>query len=322
MKARLLNGLISAAVLAAWAPTALGQAYPAKSIRIVLPFAAGSAVDALARFYGQKMSETWKQQVVIDNRTGASGIIGTEIAARSPPTATRSTWATSRRWRSTPPFTRSCRSTWWRLRADHAGRGDQQLPDRARLTAGEEREGTRTFAKARPGQLNYASGGVGSAQHIPMEMLKSMTGIDIVHVAYKGLTPAFNDVVAGQMPMMVPGVVTALPFTRQGGYGSSPPRRPGALLLRPTSQRSPNRACPASIGIRGPGSSPPRARRRRRSRGSTPRPCASRGSRNEGEAAGLRMDRRHAAGIREPYQGQHSHHCEGSQAGEHQGGMK
>jgi tripartite-type tricarboxylate transporter receptor subunit TctC len=68
------------------------------------------------------------------------------------------------------------------------------------------------FAKARPGQLNYASGGIGSAQHIPMEMLKSMTGINIVHVAYKGLTPAFNDVAAGQVPIIIPGLVTALPL--------------------------------------------------------------------------------------------------------------
>ena len=65
-------------------PVSLAQTYPARSVRIVLPFAAGSAVDALARFYGPKMSETWKQQVVIDNRTGANGIIGTEIAARAP----------------------------------------------------------------------------------------------------------------------------------------------------------------------------------------------------------------------------------------------
>src|SRR4029077_13907524 len=72
------------------------------------------------------------------------------------------------------------------------------------------------LARAHPGQLNYASGGVGSAQHIPMEMLKAMTGISIMHVAYKGLTPAFNEVVAGQVPMMVPGVVTALPFHQAG----------------------------------------------------------------------------------------------------------
>jgi tripartite-type tricarboxylate transporter receptor subunit TctC len=72
------------------------------------------------------------------------------------------------------------------------------------------------FAKARPGQLDYASGGVGSAQHIPMEMLKAMTGINVVHVTYKGLTPAFNDVVAGQVPMIIAGVVSAHPYHRTG----------------------------------------------------------------------------------------------------------
>jgi tripartite-type tricarboxylate transporter receptor subunit TctC len=72
------------------------------------------------------------------------------------------------------------------------------------------------LAKARPGELNYASGGVGSAQHIPMEMLKAMAGIDIVHVSYKGLTPAFNDVLAGQVPMMVSGVVTSQPHHKSG----------------------------------------------------------------------------------------------------------
>jgi tripartite-type tricarboxylate transporter receptor subunit TctC len=72
------------------------------------------------------------------------------------------------------------------------------------------------LAKARPGQLNYASGGVGSAQHVPMEMLKSLAGINIQHVPYKGLTPAFNDVLAGEMHMIIPGLVTALPYHKNG----------------------------------------------------------------------------------------------------------
>ena len=72
------------------------------------------------------------------------------------------------------------------------------------------------LAKARPGQINYASGGIGSAQHVPVELLKSMTGVNLVHIAYKGLTPAFNDVVAGHVPMMVSGLVTALPHHRSG----------------------------------------------------------------------------------------------------------
>jgi len=193
------------------------QAYPAKPVRFILPFAAGSAVDLLARVYGQRMSETWKQQILIDNRTGANGIIGTELAAKAPPDGytvylgNLATLAINPNLYAKLPYD---------VQRDFAPVGligainnclvvHPSLPVRSvkELVA---------FAKARPGQLNYASGGVGSAQHIPMEMLKIMTGINVVHVVYKGLTPAFNDVVAGQVPMMIPGLVNALPMHQQG----------------------------------------------------------------------------------------------------------
>src|SRR5262245_32191013 len=195
----------------------LAQAYPAKSIRLVLPFAAGSAVDALARVYVQKMSETWKQQIIIDNRTGANGIIGTEVAARSPADGYTlymgnvATLAINPNLYAKLPFdvVRDFAPISLTAAINNCLIVHPSVPAKTvkELIA---------FAKARPGQLNYASGGVGSAQHIPMEMLKSMTGVNIVHVAYKGLTPAFNDVVAGQVPMMVPGLVTALPLHQSG----------------------------------------------------------------------------------------------------------
>ena len=196
---------------------AQAQSYPAKPVRIVLPFAAGSAVDALARFYGQKMSESWKQQVVIDNRTGANGIIGTELAARSPADGYTlymgnvATLAINPNLYSKLPFdvVRDFAPISLTAAISNCLVVHPSLPVKnvKELVA---------LARARPGQLNYASGGVGSAQHIPMEMLKSMTGTNIVHIVYKGLTPAFNDVVAGQVPMLVPGVVTALPLHQSG----------------------------------------------------------------------------------------------------------
>jgi tripartite-type tricarboxylate transporter receptor subunit TctC len=196
---------------------AQAQPYPSKSVRLVLPFAAGSAVDALARFYGQKMSETWKQQVVIDNRTGANGIIGTEIAARSAADGYTlymgnvATLAINPHLYAKLPFdvVRDFAPISLTAAINNCLAVHPSLPAMSvkELIA---------LAKARPGQLNYASGGIGSAQHIPMEMLKSMTGINIVHIIYKGLTPAFNDVVAGQVPMIIPGVVTALPLHQTG----------------------------------------------------------------------------------------------------------
>ena len=207
-----VSATLLAATLAAPA-VVLAQAYPAKPIRFVLPFAAGSAVDALARVYGQRMSENWKQQVVVDNRTGANGIIGTEIAARAPADGYTlylgniATLAINPNLYAKLPFdvVRDFAPISLVAEINNCLVVHPSLPVKSvrELVA---------FAKARPGQLNYASGGVGSAQHIPMEMLKSMTGINIVHVAYKGLTPAFNDVAAGQVPMIIPGLVTALPL--------------------------------------------------------------------------------------------------------------
>lgn len=208
---------VSTVVLAQVPSTASAQAYPSRTIRFVLPFAAGSAVDALARVYGQHMSETWKQQVVIDNRTGANGIIGTEIAARSPADGytvylgNLATLAINPNLYARLPFdvVKDFAPVSLTAAINNCLVVHPSLPVKSvkELIA---------FARARPGQLNYASGGIGSAQHIPMEMLKSMTGVDIVHVVYKGLTPAFNDVVAGQVPIIISGVVTAQPFHQAG----------------------------------------------------------------------------------------------------------
>ena len=204
-------------VAAAFAVPAHAQNYPVKSIRFVLPFAAGSAVDVLARVYAQNLAELWKQQVLVDNRTGANGIIGTEIAAKSPPDGYTVYFGNIATLAINPHL-------YTRLPYDVArdflpvaliGAINTCLVVHPSVPVRSVKE-LIAFAKARPGQLDYASGGVGSAQHIPMEMFKQMTGTKIVHVIYKGLTPAFNDVVAGQVPMMMPGVVTALPMQQTG----------------------------------------------------------------------------------------------------------
>lgn len=208
--------VVLAAALAAPA-TVLAQNYPAKTIRLVLPFTAGSAVDVLARLYGQKVAENWGQQVLVDNRIGAAGIIGMEAIAKSAPDGytlgmgNLATLAINPNLYAKLPYNAqrdyapiSLTATIRNCLIVHPSLPVKSVKE---LIA---------FAKARPGELNYATGGVGSAQHIPMEMLKAMTGINVVHVSYKGLTPAFNDVVAGQVPMIIAGVVSALPYHQTG----------------------------------------------------------------------------------------------------------
>ena len=212
--AALIGGL---ALLAAASSDAFAQKYPARSVRLVLPFAAGSAVDMLARLYAQKMAENWGQQVLVDNRTGANGIIGMEVAARAPADGYTVGMGNIATLAINP-------SLYAKLPYDvlrdfapvsYTAAITNCLVVHPSLPVKSVKELV-TLAKARPGELNYASGGVGSAQHIPMELLKAMTGVNIVHIAYKGLTPAFNDVLAGQVPMMVSGLVTALPHHKTG----------------------------------------------------------------------------------------------------------
>jgi len=231
-KAGLGAGLLMAATLTH------AQNFPVKPVRVITPFTAGSAIDTLARVVGQKLSDTWGQQVVIDNRIGANGIIGTEAAAKAPPDGYTvylgniSTLAVNPHLYLKLPYDA--------LRdfapVTLAATIPVVLVVHPSLPVKSVRE-LIPLAKAHPGQLNYASGGTGSAQHLPMEMLRVETGINIVHVPYKGLGPAFSDVLGGQVPMMFTGVSNVVPYMKTGrlrvlAIGS--PKRSATLPEVPT----------------------------------------------------------------------------------------
>jgi len=231
-KAGLGAGLLMAATLTH------AQNFPVKPVRVITPFTAGSAIDTLARVVGQKLGDTWGQQVVIDNRIGANGIIGTEAAAKAPPDGYTvylgniSTLAVNPHLYLKLPYDA--------LRdfapVTLAATIPVVLVVHPSLPVKSVRE-LIPLAKAHPGQLNYASGGTGSAQHLPMEMLRVETGINIVHVPYKGLGPAFSDVLGGQVPMMFTGVSNVVPYMKTGrlrvlAIGS--PKRSATLPEVPT----------------------------------------------------------------------------------------
>ena len=216
MNIRMPLATVLVAALAAPAGV-LAQTYPAKTIRLVLPFTAASAVDVLARLYGQKMTENWGQQILVDNRTGAAGIIGMEAIARAAPDGYTLGMGNAATLALNPHLYQKLP---YDVARDYAPISlaaiiRNCLVVHPSLPVKSVKE-LIALAKARPGQLNYASGGVGSAQHVPMEMLKALAGINIMHVPYKGLTPAFNDVLAGEVPMIIPGLVSALPFHQSG----------------------------------------------------------------------------------------------------------
>ena len=199
------------------AATLQAQNFPVKPVRVLTPFTAGSAIDTLARVLGQKMGDGWGQQVVIDNRIGANGIIGTEAAAKAPPDGYTihlgniSTLAVNPHLYLKLPYDAlrdfvpiTLAATIPVVLVVHPSLPVKSVKELIAL------------AKARPGQLNYASGGTGSAQHLPMEMLRVESGINIVHVPYKGLGPAFSDVLGGQVPMMFTGVSNVVPHMKTG----------------------------------------------------------------------------------------------------------
>lgn len=207
-----------------------------------MPFSAGSAVDTLARITGQKLSELWGQQMVVDNRVGANSIIGTEAAAKAAPDGYTLVLTNDAALATSPALYPKLP---YHPARDFAPIGlaasiPVVLVVNSSFPAASVKELV-TQAKANPGTIHYASGGNGSAQHLPMEMFKLAAGIDLVHVPYKGLGPAFNDVVAGQIPVMFAGMSNVFPHVKSGriralAIGSA--KRSAAMPELPTMQEA------------------------------------------------------------------------------------
>ncbi len=211
-----LTAIAGISLFAAIANGASAQNYPNRPVRVITPFTTGSAADSLARVLGQKLTDAWGQQAVTDNRVGASGMIGSEVVAKAAPDGytillNNISLAINPALYAKMPYDTLTDFAPVSLTAAIllALVSHPSLPVRSvkELVA---------LAKAHPGQVNYASGGNGSAQHLPMQMLRVATGINVVHVPYKGLGPAFNDVLGGQVPVMFTGVSNVVPYANSG----------------------------------------------------------------------------------------------------------
>ena len=194
---------------------AQAPAYPTKSIRMVIALAPGGGVDTTGRFIGQKLSETWGQPVVADNRPGAGGTIAAETVARAAPDG-HTVLMTSSGITITPSI--------MKLSYD-------PLKDLLPVTLAVVSPGVLVvhpsvpvksvkeliaFAKARPGELFYSSSGLGSAQHLSIELLCQMTGLKMTHVPYKGTAPSITDVVGGRIVLTIASVVSTRPMFTSG----------------------------------------------------------------------------------------------------------
>ena len=192
------------------------QTYPSRPIRYIVPQAPGGSSDTLARALVQRLGDSLGQQVVVDNRPGATGIIGAEIAARANPDGytviqVATSHATNPAMQARLPFDAardfapiallSQQPNLWIVHPSLPVKSIKELI---------------AYAKSKPGQLNFASSGTGGSQHLAGELLKAMTGIEMVHIPYKGSPPALTDLLGGRVLLMSSTMPPALPHIKTG----------------------------------------------------------------------------------------------------------
>jgi tripartite-type tricarboxylate transporter receptor subunit TctC len=192
------------------------ETYPVKPIRLIVPLAAGGPSDTLARILASKMTEFIGQNVIVDNRPGASGIVGTEIGARSPPDG-YTIVLVSNTIAINPAIFRKIPYTFDKdlMAVSQLAATPYMLTVHPSLPV-KSVQALIALAKARPGELNHASGGAGTGPHFAMEVFAQRSGIRIVQIVYKGGGPAMIDFLAGQTQVYLANMVTAMPQVRAG----------------------------------------------------------------------------------------------------------
>jgi tripartite-type tricarboxylate transporter receptor subunit TctC len=208
---------LAASALAVASTPVWAQAYPSRPVRIVVPFAAGGGVDILTRMLAQKLSDRLGQQVVVDNRTGAGGNVGVDAAAKAPADGYTLVMATTGTHTINPGLYRSLP---FDVEKDFApitlvASVPNLLVVNPAIPAHDVKELVQ-LAKARPHQYSFASFGNGTSNHLSGEMLKSLAGIDVVHVPYKSATQAVADLIAGQTAFAFVNTPLALPQVQAG----------------------------------------------------------------------------------------------------------
>ena len=214
---RTLQRLVLGLIVALSATCASAQAYPSKPIRLVVPYPPGGTTDILARDVGQRLTETLGQSVVIDNRPGAAGNIGTEMVAKAAPDGytllmgTVNTHAINAGLYAKLPYDhiKDFAPVILVARVSNVLEVNPSVPvytvaDLIKL------------AKEKPGQLNFASSGSGTSIHMSGELFKTMAGVDMVHVPYKGSAPAISDLAGGQVQLMFDNLPSSLAMIKAG----------------------------------------------------------------------------------------------------------
>ena len=208
--------LALAAFVAICSSTVHAEAFPDRPVRMIVAFPAGGGTDIVARLIAERLTATWGQQVIVENRGGAGGVIGTEIAARSEPDGYTIFMATLGNLSINPHL--------YKMNVD-PGRDLAPISNvvdvnfvlvaNPQLPAKNVKE-LIALAKQKPGQINYSSSGVGGAPHLAGELFNDMAGVKLTHIPYKGSGPSFTDLIGGQVSLTFDSLVQALPHIESG----------------------------------------------------------------------------------------------------------
>jgi tripartite-type tricarboxylate transporter receptor subunit TctC len=240
----------------------LAQDYPTRSVRLIVPYSPGGPTDIYSRLLAQGLSDSLKQPFLIENRPGAGTVVGTDLAAKSPPDG-----YTLLLMSSTQTVNESLvRNKSYALMRDFVAvapvfSSDLVMVVPPSLPVNNVKEFI-ALAKARPGMLNFASSGQGSNYHMAGELLKAMTGIDMVHVAYRGSGGARTDILAGQVQMMFDSVPTMAPLVLAGqvkALATTGKERSPILPNVPTMEEAgvPGYEATLWVGVMAPAGTPP-----------------------------------------------------------------
>jgi tripartite-type tricarboxylate transporter receptor subunit TctC len=220
------------------AGAAFAQAYPSKPIRIVVPYAAGGSADITARVLGQKMSESMGVAIIVENKGGANGMIGTDVVAKSPPDGYTLLLDASGPLVVNPslyakvPY--DTLKDFMPISQLTTFQYVMVVPDASPIKSLKDLVAT---AKAKPGTISYGSTGIGGGGHLAGELFALMSGTKLIHVPYKGSAPALADLLAGQLSFTFDTVITSVPLVRAGklrAYAVSGPHRAKSLPDVPT----------------------------------------------------------------------------------------
>ncbi len=256
-----MHNLIRCFALAALLPlSAIAQTYPTKPVRLMVPFPPGGATDIIGRLVAAKMQEVWGQPVVVENKPGAGTVVGTDYVAKSAPDGHTlgmvvTAFVINPSLRKDLPYdTLKDLAPVTHVSVQHlvmAAHPSLAANSIAELIA---------LAKRNPGKLAYATPGSGTAMHLSVELLKTTAGIDLVHVPYKGGTPAQQDVVAGHVPILMDVLYAVTPLIKSGKIKVlallSPQRAPESPEYPAVAETVPGVSALSIVGIVAPGAAP------------------------------------------------------------------